>query len=260
VAAVWKSRMINLGIINSQAIPPLNPGLINWFDIADLSTVFAAGDLAEGVFDKSLSGNSLIATGPRRPTTGTRNINGLNVFDFDGVDNRMVFDFQPLTGTVARTIIVVGYADAAVNQNILVSLAEGGVTDGDLYDIGCQISVRGGGGVNNIFSNDPIDNGIPAILIITNKANSTFESTAPTNNLNAYKNGKLLFSAESNNADSSVNTRVSTASLGDQFSGTSNRLDGVIGEIQIYNFVLSTIERQQRFASLSNKWRIPLAA
>jgi len=69
-------------------------------------------------------------------------------------------------------------------------------------------------------------------------------------NLQVFKDGVLLASTSSLNPTNSVNTAVSVTKIGDL------NFDGVMGEIIIYDRVLSTPERQQVESYLSPKWRI----
>jgi hypothetical protein len=63
------------------------PGLSAWYDAADATTITASGGAVSQWNDKSGNGKHLTqATSTRRPATGTRTVNGLNVLDFDGGD------------------------------------------------------------------------------------------------------------------------------------------------------------------------------
>lgn len=250
--------MSNLGIISSQTFSPNKfGGLKLWLKANDPGTIIDTGGLVDQWISKSTVTNKATQTGSNRPTTNSRTINGQNVLDFDGVDDFMTLDNQPIIFTVARTIIVVALADAAVGENIFISLSHNTIINGDLYRVTAEVGLRISG-ANRIFANDSIDDGInPAILIFTNQTNS--DLTYDVNNFQAYKNGALITSTSDVNPTTTVDTESSSATvIGDEGLGGANRLNGVIGEIIIYDRVIPTSERQETESYLSNDWRIPL--
>lgn len=236
------------------------PNLVLWMDAADTGTILDTGGAVDQWISKASVTNKATETGSLRPTTGTRTINGLNVLDFDGFDDRLVLDNQPIVGTQARTVIVVGLGDSAVSANIFFALSHTSVMSGDLYRMAAQIRLSIGGAFKE-FANDAIDDGInPGILIFTNEANSDLASDV--SNFQAYKNGGLITSTSDNSPATTIDTKsVSDAVIGNEGTGIStgpDRLDGVIAEIIVYDRVLSTLERQQIDSYLSPKWDIPL--
>lgn len=254
--------MTNSGIIASQAFSPnKSSGLKLWMDAADTGTISDIGGSVDQWISKSNVTNIARQTvSARRPTTGTRTINGFNVIDFDGFDDRLVLDNQPIVGTEARTIIVVGLGDSAVSANIFIALSHSTVISGDLYRVSAQIRLTISGAFKE-FANDSIDDGInPGILIFTNEANSNLNSNI--NNFQAYKNGGLIISTSDNNPATTIDTRSGKeAVIGDEGTGVTtgpDRLNGVIAEIIIYDRVLPLLERQENESYLSNKWGIPL--
>lgn len=250
--------MSALAIISSQAFSPNKfSGLKLWMDGADKGTILDSSNAADQWISKSSVTNKATQTGSSRPTTNTRTINGLNVLDFDGVDDFMVLDNQPILSREARTIIVVCLADNAVTDNILIALSHSPPIAGELYTVTAEIGLLIFGS-DRIFANDAIDDGInPGILIFTNEAIS--DLTFDASNFQAYKNGALITSTSATMPTITVDTRVSDASIGDEgLVGGPNRLNGVIGEIIVIDRVITLSERQQFFSGLSPKWAIPL--
>jgi len=228
-------------------------GLKLWLDASDTGTIIdSSGNVSEWQ-DKSLEGNKAEQlVGVEQPKTGTRTINGLNVIDFNGLANNMVLDSQPIVGTEARTVIIVGAADDGDNQNFFINLSNSDVT-GAQYRVTAEIGVRIFNGL--ITLSDSAEDGVGAIITVTNEANSTLENDS--SNFQGYKNGVLLTGS---GPAITVDTGVDVASIGDDsFGGGVGRLDGVIGEMIIYDRVLSTLEREQIEEYLSNKWNIPLS-
>lgn len=237
--------------------PTVIAGLQLWLDASDLSTITESGGAVDQWNDKSVNGNNATQTGTARPTTNSRTINGLNVLDFDGVDDLMILDSQPIVGTEARTIIIVALADDDGSDNYIISLSDNLVANGMAYRITAEIAVRIDG-ANRLFPAEAIEDGVnAAIITATNEANSNIELNA--SNFQIYKNSILLTGGSSASPGTLVSTSVGTAAIGDDALGTVNRLDGVIGEIIIYNRVISAFERQQVEEYLANKWSIPLA-
>jgi hypothetical protein len=78
-----------IGVVASGYLtqPADIPNLQLWFDAADATTITESGGLVSQWDDKSGNGRNLSQSGGAQPTTGTQTINGLNVIDFDGVDD-----------------------------------------------------------------------------------------------------------------------------------------------------------------------------
>jgi len=247
------------GRIPEPGFPPDQlAGLKLWLDADDASTITEAGGPGTGVSqwdDKSGNGyNASQLTVTSRPITNVRTINGVNTIDFDGVDDLMVLTEQPIVGTQARTIIIVGFADNGINQNFFVSLSDNSVGSGDQYRITAEIGIRIRS-ANRLFPDDAVDDGVnAAIITVTNEANSNIELNA--SNFQIYKNSFLLSGGTSVNEGFGIDTISGNAAIGDDAIGSLNRLDGVIGELIIYDQVLSASERQSIETYLSNKWGI----
>jgi len=249
--------MSALAIISSQAFSPNKlSGLQLWMDAADKGTILDSADAVDQWISKaSVTNKATQVLSDRRPNTNTRTRKGLNVLDFDGVDEHLTLDSQPIVGTEARTIIVVGLADDAVSGNIFIALTHSTLMSGDLYRMTAEIRLTISGAFKE-FANDSIEDGInPAILIFTNQANS--DLTSDVSNFQAYKNGVLITSTSDNNPTTTIDTRSGKeAVIGDEGVGGAGALNGFIGEIIIYNRVLVLSERQQIELDLFNKWDI----
>ena len=87
-----------LGILSAAAgepVPPFDPTSIAdwgaWYNAADTSSISLSG--SEVTQWNDLSGNGHHATqgtSTRRPLSGTRTLNGLNVLDFDGSNDFLI--------------------------------------------------------------------------------------------------------------------------------------------------------------------------
>ena len=237
------------GIIASQAfVPNKISGLKLWLDASDISTVSQSGGSVSEWGDKSGGNNATQLTGVSQPTTGTRTISGLNVIDFDGVNDFMNLNSQPIVGPEARTVAIAGFADDDTNQNHILSLSDNPDDVGGRYIVTTEIGIRIDG-ANRLFPADAVEGGIPAIIILTNEANSNIE--LDSNNFQIYKNGVLLTGGTSVNPTTPVDTNIGLALICDV---APNGFNGVIGEIVIYDQVLTTFGRINLNTYSGNKW------
>lgn len=99
-------RFVTSAILGGAFSPVDDPALQGWWDADDAATVFETAGVVSGWADKS--GGNLLAQGntQRRPTTGLRVINGLNVLDFDGSQFLERPETVPVSGDVAFHMLV----------------------------------------------------------------------------------------------------------------------------------------------------------
>lgn len=72
------------------AFNPLTLSPVRWLDASDTSTITESGGEVSLIADKSGNGNDASqATAGQKPTTGATTLNGLNVLDFDGIDDQL---------------------------------------------------------------------------------------------------------------------------------------------------------------------------
>jgi hypothetical protein len=96
-----------------------------WFDASDLSTITESAGSVSQWNDKSGNSNNATESDPaKQPTIKNRSINGLNVLDFDGTTDRMLFNniacfgkslFAVIESDVSENTIIVG-GNALNNQ------------------------------------------------------------------------------------------------------------------------------------------------
>lgn len=95
----------------STALGAFNPAsdalAIGWWDASDVATITEGGSSnVEGWTDKIASRVLIQSNGAREPTTGVRQINGLNVIDFDGGDFLEAPVTLPASGNVAFHMVL----------------------------------------------------------------------------------------------------------------------------------------------------------
>lgn len=87
-------------------LPSSDPQLTGWWDAADPATITDNGGAVSAWTDKS-AGTALVQDfGARQPTTGIRQLNGLNVIDFDGADYLDQAVVLPASGDVAFHMVL----------------------------------------------------------------------------------------------------------------------------------------------------------
>jgi len=139
---------------------PSETSTVLWYDASDLSTITSSSNVISQVDDKS--GNDIhlnvITANKFGPKTGTRSLNGMNVFSWDNADqileNNSFFHDQANT---ALFVAIVFKADLDGNQDFLLAGTES-VTPGERMSIrrlhsGDKMQILGG---SNTGSNIPL--------------------------------------------------------------------------------------------------------
>lgn len=91
-----------------------------WFDFTDTSTITHTSNAVSEVKDKSGNGHHLTGSGITKPITNTRQINGLNVLDFDGINDYLNNTTYTRPANPVVRIVVVRF-DALGNVHIINS-------------------------------------------------------------------------------------------------------------------------------------------
>ena len=92
-------------------------GLILWLDASDTATIIHASGVVSAWNDKSGNGRHHVqVTAGHRPSTGSRTVYGLNVIDFDGVDDHLEYTWtvQPQPLTIAAVV----HTDSNTNSQV----------------------------------------------------------------------------------------------------------------------------------------------
>lgn len=217
-----------------------------WLDAADSSTILEEDTV--GLVSKWLdkSGNSFDSTqsiGSRQPTTNASTQNGHNITDYDGGDLLvMPSGVFPIPGGPTTSFVVAKTSLDTTFQRIFA------MTDGtaDMFSVAfSSISQR----INYHHSSTGLTVTVDGIdksemLIIT----ATRSGTALTLSVNGTSN---------NNANGS-DVVVDRAFISSDSSAPSSPLTGSIGEVIIYDRLLSASEISANEAYLSNKWGITI--
>ena len=251
------------GILASSvsAFDPLSiAGCKLWLDAADTSTISLSGSAVTQWDDKSGNAyNFTQGTGANRPSSGTRTQNGLNVIDFDGTNDlltttaaKSAFNFlHYLTSTIFQ---VVKLDTTAAVQGIMG--AQGGSPNQIGYvqfNIGTDEYIGAGAGAS------------PYVYQIIQTIGTTARyNTLKSDPANATVGNRALVSlngAAFTGGNTANNTAVSsnstsTLSVGDAGTSGGIPLDGFIGEILIYDTILSAGDITDVQTYLAGKWGI----
>lgn len=238
-----RRRIVVMG--SGGSAPAFTPssisGLSLWLKANDAATVHATGGLVDTWDDKSGNGYNATSSTSARPTTGTRTINGKNAFDFDGTS-----DFMSLPAGVlslpsgANTIFITFQADNTgdAQQELLAMLSGGG---GFRYEVGFTTTN----------------------LVVQNRTTSTSPtSQADTRDTTVKTVGfrrsgtaitPFIDGVQGTPGSNSENLTAASAVIGAQNTST-NRLNGLLAEIILYNSSLSDSDMNRVGNYLNTEW------
>jgi hypothetical protein len=225
---------------NTDCIVPggVGEGIVTWLRADD--------GTASGASWTDQTGNGVSATqgtvGNQPATTGVINFNPALLFD--GADDYMsLAQLQKLPyGNSGRTIVTVGYSTNTVNNRWIFAYGTNASGQGNFWGQQGTTGNYGGGFSNDVTEANYWANNVP--LLTTN----TYDGTNGT----IYKN---------NDAPTTLtrtwNTVQNVGYIGRQVNN-AEYWQGGIGEVIVYNRVLTTTERQQVNSYLALKYGITL--
>lgn len=113
--------------VTLQEFSPADLSPTLWLDASDTGTITESGGSVSQWDDKSGNGNDVTqATGTDQPATGTRTLNGLNVLDFDGTNDRL-WRSNVLTSAVDNITMILAYdADGVTGTRVPFTNGNGG--------------------------------------------------------------------------------------------------------------------------------------
>jgi len=256
-----------IGIIASaSAPPPTSPvaGYKAWYDASDTGTITVSGSAVTQWNDKSANGYNLTqSTAANRPASGTRTLNGKNVIDFDGSDmleNATQSNWTFLSNSGGSSVFFVAISDtnttfaSIINTIDELSSSRRGLNigrTGDTFKI--PISVRNNNSGNGaILSNDQGDMTAGTAIYYTalltpNNATTADRAISRVNGGAEIKNNTLTQAPSASAPE--IGLRI-----GDYQLAGALGLNGAIGEILLYEGVVSATDRAKNESYLKNKW------
>jgi hypothetical protein len=235
--------------------PTSLPALKLWLDAADSSTI--TGNPVTGWADKSGNNINLRQTGTAGPASGTRNLNGKNVLDFEGNKNLWAnpgaLDLG--TGGPAIQVVTVLISDTRNSGGHAYGYSSGNPTGGQQFSLSMKGDSHDGfagrhGDGRTEMSDLPVYTLASKGYVVSHglEAGGTYLDTqlvmngqAATTYSNLPTNG-LMFDAES--PKFSVGSSPSNVNYGDV----------AIGEILVFSEVLSDQNRILLEGYLAHKW------
>ena len=228
-------NLLKLKMLKRNFEPRFVPGLRFLLDPSDTSTITESRGSVSQFDDKSsFKTNVVQAVGARQPTTGISTINGLNVLDYDGGDS-LQSAVVPLITQPIVIFVVSELAATGAQEFLFDGLTFNG--SNTLFHTATTPSFFAGAPIIGGTTTD-----IPTIrTFIANGVNSV-----------GFVNGVSVVTgnAGTNSLDGFT--------LGARFSNTQF-LTGKIGEVIVYNRLLSAIEIATIVRFLVIKWGIVLS-
>ena len=227
-------------LLNGGLLAPVSPILYQpqlWLDASDEDTIAHSSGKVIQWDDKSGNGkHATQGTDADRPITKTRNINGLNVLDFDGANHYL--GFTEIDESSGLTMFAVGDVDAAAANGVYVgSSGTGGVSFRSDSSYFIDI-VRTGQAV--------VMGGTVSVRTKTHQLITVATSSAGNQ---AWLQG---VSMESNATDPAYTSGIARIGHADN----AGHYNGSIGEILVFNSILSDAIRINIQNYLIRKWRL----
>lgn len=258
-----------IGIIASSRPATLEPvaGYKVWLDASDTSTITESSNAVSAWTDKSANAYVFQQTSATsKPTTNTRTINSLNVIDFDGTNDHLISTAASSTwsflhNSTGGTIFYVLQIDTVPpgDAGAIISTFDVDASRVGIYqDFETNKTARvwiGGGSGTFVVSNKASSNATVGVTysfgLLSDPSNGTTDNRAKL-----YRN---------NNTNIAINQgtgggTVSSASPADNLrigSGPGfNFINGIFGEIIMYDSQLSSGDIDTNMTYLKTKWGI----
>jgi hypothetical protein len=258
-----------LGIIASGIsgnLAPSSPvaGYTLWLDAADTSTITEASGAVSQWTDKSASAYVFTqATAAYKPQTNAATQNGKNVMTFDGGDS-LKSTAAASTWTFihsTNSTIFVAYAYSTLDYGVVLCTNTGtsnaigfGWQGNSPYNP--QWAVTGGGGPTNfIASNNAGNNAIDANFTYLTQISQPANGTAANRSDWRIKQGSAIKN-NTFNITPSTSAPAESLRIGDFDAGGNYGLGGKLGEILVYNSVLSAGDILLNQQYLAGKWGV----
>lgn len=234
---------------NANIVPAQVPGQVAFLDSTCIESIIETSNSVSVWLNISpVANHGKQASGSNQPLTNARTQNGLNVIDFDSasnqyieLDNNEIFD-EPFT------IFCVGQYDTSTVVNALMGRQTGSIA-------GQFVMRKEAGGVFNSF-----------LFGSAGSSAANFSGNLNNNIHCAYfeEGGSLNYRINGNSFTAGTarsgydNTITTPVVIGASNNTPANTLDGFIGEVIVYNRVLTSDEILLITSYLANKWGISI--
>jgi hypothetical protein len=232
-----------VGIVaSSQNFPlSLNPAL--WLDAADTTTITASSGSVSQWNDKSGNGRNVTqGTGGNQPTTGSSNLNGLNVISFDGTDDFISSANDALSFATVRLFVV---ARSTVINRVIVGVPHDATHVNPFFR---YVLYHQTSNILNIRLNGSASTSI--INVVTTNMAQRFRLESDEGD--AYVNGSRVINASGVTLTypNSTPLRIGANAVGGE------PLNGFVAEVLLFNYSLNANQTNQVETYLQSKWGI----
>jgi hypothetical protein len=237
--------------------PPVTSGLTHWYDGSDSSTMtVSSGNISAWANKSPASGGPTMAqgTGSRQPNLEAAVRNGKSAVRFvDSTEDNFGSSSQPGSGSHAGTICFAGQANSRTEGNTVMNWGTSNYV--------------GGGVIHNNFPSNATNPNRPgqgyAGSLDTEYAYGTSAQTGWYVAVGTFSGTSVSMKVNGANLQTKTTSGASVAANNEFFIGwTTNPwystygFDGYMGDILIFNRVLSESERDQVATWLMQKWNI----
>lgn len=226
------------------------PGCKIWLDAGDTNTITRSGNNVLTIKNKAFYSDVSATPGTTQATTGSLTLNGLNLISI-GNDVSLLIPTNMTFESVNRSVFLVAQVDAsAVTGNLRAYPFLLGTTSGAsaVFYIGNDNGIQfGRAGANISFVGYNASWG-------SNVFNSSFllnaNNSIPANDRGIFLNGSSL--ALGNDASTNLfSTGAATQTIA---ASTTSRADWRLGEMLLYDQILTRSQRQQIEGYLAGRW------
>ncbi|HAC91970.1 MAG TPA: hypothetical protein DCF63_15295 [Planctomycetaceae bacterium] len=259
-----------LGIVSQQAgPPPFSPlDVANckvWLDASDTSTISLSGSQVTQWTDKTANAYQFTqGTAANRPLSGTRTQNGKNVIDFDGTNDKLVSNaanstWNFLHNGTEHTIFVAFMMDVDTCNGFMLGTSAAiftkiGASHGGLAGDRIFSQVSTGSSLARVVDADVTGIGDFQTFTFVSMTMKPSNATASERVAFRYESGAAQ---KPNTASASVVASDATDALSIGSNSTDTfPMNGVIGEIIVYDVALSDANRILIQDYLTTKWNV----
>ena len=252
----------NLGGVRESSVFDFTSisGCVGWFDLQDASKYTNTSGSISAIVNKASSVSWSQATSGARPAYNSTGINGLPSMTFDGVDDTIISNetavFGALKDSLAHTMFIVTKAINADSTTAMFGIGNTGFSGQRVKRWGLNTSGTGQWAL--VATNDAI----ATVNLLSGTSTSTttpviLEFAIDTLTGAIYKNGGTPDpAAGTTNFGTLTPNQSAIGSRPD--SAPDSFYNGEIGELVIYNSLLSSGDRLSVRQALSNKWGIAI--
>ncbi|MGL5019968.1 MAG: PKD domain-containing protein [Luteolibacter sp.] len=238
--------ILNQAVAMTNWLPvALNP--VGWYDATDALTISQSGGAVSEWRSKVGSSHMLQAASGKRPTTGTKQINGRNVLAFDGIDDALKTATNPFGSTIQNALFMTVTNIGENTASTLFSLSGSSVNPAQRFQAHAPFSdgkvyfdVGGTTGANRLQST------------ATWSANQTkllgFYSSVAASVQQVWDSGTVIL------GDAGGHTLNTESGISLGHDGASAYDNCTMGEVVIVNGVVTADNRQRLESYLAHKW------